>query len=119
MKVEFHIDGLPPTVNNYYIRTPNRVCRRAEAREWQEAAIAELAARWGKREAYRGAVELHIIFEVKTKRKWDIDNRIKPLQDCLEHAGVIANDSQVESLHVKRKYGKQVKTHIILEDYRQ
>ena len=38
-----------------------------------------------------------------SKRRMDIDNRIKPLLDALEHAGVMENDSLVDKLVVERK----------------
>ena len=117
MRAEFHLEGLPPTINNYYRHSKRKVYKKAEARAWQEAAIIAINSAWGKRAAYGGAVKLRIIFEVKSRRKWDIDNRIKPLQDCLERAGVIVNDNQVEILHAERRRGANTMTHMFLEDY--
>ena len=117
MRAEFHLEGLPPTINNYYRHSKRKVYKKAEARAWQEAAITEINTAWGKRPAYAGAVKLRIIFEVKSRRKWDIDNRIKPLQDCLERARVIANDNQVEILYVERRHGAKTITHMFVEDY--
>lgn len=117
MLAEFHLDGLPPTINHYYLRTGRTIFRKTEARAWQKAAEAVIMSIWGNRPAYAGIVKLRIIFEVRTRRKWDMDNRIKPLQDCLEHAGVIVNDNQVEMLHVERRKGNADMTHVFLEDY--
>ena len=72
---------------------------------------------WKTRQPIRTSLEIRIEFTTKDHRKWDIDNRIKPLQDCLERAGVIENDRQIESLHVKRKYGDRNATHITLLEY--
>lgn len=117
MRVSFHLDGLSPTINHYYMRTGRAIFKNAKARAWQEAAEILLKTVWGKQPAYAGAVKLRIIFEAKTRRKWDMDNRIKPLQDCLEHAGVIVNDNQVEILHAERQHGRKDMTHVFLEDY--
>ena len=116
MHAEFHLDGLPPTINNYYRHSRRTTYKRAEARAWQEVATANIKTAWGNRMAYGGAVRLHIIFEVQTRRKWDMDNRIKPLQDCLEYAGVIVNDNQVEILYVERCRGTKTMTHVFVED---
>ena len=114
---QFLLDGLPPTVNNFYIRTRNNVCRTPEAKLWQSNAIQTLQHVWGTLSPYSQPVELDIVFEVNNRRKWDIDNRIKPLQDCLERAGIIINDRQVECLHVRRKYSDKSATHLTLKDY--
>ena len=119
MQAEFHIEGLPPTINNYYRHSRRATYKRAEARVWQAATTSRIRTAWGQREAYSGAVKLRIVFEVQTRRKWDMDNRIKPLQDCLEYAGVIVNDSQVEILHVERCRGTRTMTHVFIEDYQQ
>ena len=53
-------------------------------------------------EPYTGKVALFITLYVKNSRRMDIDNRIKCLQDCLEPAGLLKDDSQVWLLEVGR-----------------
>lgn len=36
------------------------------------------------------------------RRKWDLDNRIKSLQDALQVSGVYADDSQIDELRIVR-----------------
>ena len=36
------------------------------------------------------------------RRRWDIDNRIKSLQDALQVSGVYADDSQIDELRIVR-----------------
>ena len=69
---------------------------------------------WQGREVYGGAVSLDVKFRVRDRRRWDIDNRLKALQDCLMSGGVIEDDSQIEELHVKREHTGTVGTYITL-----
>ncbi|MBQ7220759.1 MAG: RusA family crossover junction endodeoxyribonuclease [Synergistaceae bacterium] len=119
MLAQFLLEGLPPTVNTFYLRTARTVCRKPHVRLWQLKTTAQLAAEWHNKPPISLPLELSIVFETSNRRKWDIDNRIKPLQDCLERAGIILNDRQVESLHVRRIYGTKDTTCLTLEEYRQ
>ncbi len=49
-----------------------------------------------------GRLELQIVLHAKTRRKYDIDNRVKPLLDALEKAGVYESDGQIDRLAVQR-----------------
>lgn len=117
MLAEFELKSLPPTVNNLYGRLRNTVYKKPEVRKWQNETISYMRTVWKNKPIIRKALELRIEFITKDHRKWDIDNRIKPLQDCLERAGIIENDRQIESLHVNRKYGEENATHITLLEY--
>lgn len=48
-------------------------------------------------------LEVSIDIYPRDKRAIDLDNRIKPLLDALEHANVFENDSQIDRLIVSRK----------------
>lgn len=110
---EVDLKGLPPTVNHYY-RTSSHGWRykTSSGRKYQERTISTLEQNWQGRPAYTGDVELRIEFTAKSRRKWDIDNRVKALQDCLSLAGIIEDDSQVQILHVERRKGKTDSTHL-------
>ena len=119
--LDLELEGLPPTINNYYGRSGYTVYKRTQARHWQEQAVSLLSEHWGSKPPYPYPVEFMIIYQSPKRRKWDIDNRIKPLQDCLELAGIIKNDRQVESLHVRREYAPhrtEPATRIILMEYK-
>ena len=116
MLAEFELKNLPPTVNNLYGRLRNTVYKKPEVRKWQNETISYMRTVWKNKPIIRKALELRIEFITKDHRKWDIDNRIKPLQDCLERAGVIENDRQIERLSVRREYGTADQTHIIVKE---
>ena len=105
--LELELEGLPPTVNHLYRtgRTGYRY-KTAGGRKYQEQVSSLLVQEWQGRPPYSGDVELRIEFIVKPRRKWDIDNRVKALQDCLNMAKILQDDSQVQILHVERRKGK-------------
>ena len=114
---EFELNSLPPTVNNLYGRLRRSVYKKPSVRKWQNETIEYLSGAWKHKPALTKELELRIEFTSKDHRKWDIDNRIKPLQDCLERAGIIKNDRQIEKLQVERKYGEQDRTRIQILEY--
>lgn len=115
LSLEF--DGLPPTVNTMYRSSGSRRYKRQEVEDWQEDIAAMMAEQWhGK--PYHKRAQVSIDFTTKDKRNWDIDNRIKSLLDCLEIAGVLLNDNQIDGLNVRRHKGDQNKTSIILMEFK-
>lgn len=49
-----------------------------------------------------GRVSVFMRVHMPTKRRSDIDNRVKAAFDALTHAGVWIDDEQVDSLHIVR-----------------
>ncbi len=87
------IGDLPPSVNMMYRNGKYSRYKRSEVEEWQSYVSGQMREQWGKDHPYPGEVEVRVQFITGTKRKWDIDNRLKALLDCLQMAGVIKDDT--------------------------
>lgn len=97
----------PPSGNN--LRIPVRVGRglrlidAPEYRTWKdETALDLLVQRPGKRVTITGRIALEIEMRAPDLRRRDISNIIKASEDAIVRAGVIADDSQIDDLHVTR-----------------
>ena len=90
----------PPTVNHMWGFAGKRKYLKKEAHEFrrivQEAAIEAQAK-------ISGRIAIFVALYAPTKRKYDLDNRIKSLLDALEHAGVFLNDEQIDFIWVVRR----------------
>ena len=115
-KLNVELLGLPPTVNHMYLTGYRSRYKTFEVREYQQYAVNRLREEWAGRAALMGRLELEIIFTTNDRRRWDIDNRVKALQDCLSMAGVIQDDSQLDALHVERCYGNGKSTRVIVKE---
>lgn len=100
---------LPPSMNQYWRRGPNRSPRARggvvthlsrEGREFRrEVELIWLASR--DRTMFEGPVFVFAALWFPTRAS-DVDNRIKPTLDAMEHAGVYRNDRQVARLEFYR-----------------
>ena len=109
-ELKIELLGLPPTVNHMYRTGARSRYKTLEVREYQQYVVSKLREEWSGQQTMRGRIELYLTFQTNNRRRWDIDNRVKALQDCLSIAGVIRDDSQVDALHVERSYGKEQRT---------
>ena len=121
--------GLPPTVNTMYRNSGSHRYKRQEVQDWQDEIAGLMSEQWKKTmpkfpvgvrcsKPYCRRACVSIEFTVRSNRNWDIDNRIKPLLDCLEIAGVLLNDNQIDGLNVRRYTGDQNKTKITVMEFR-
>ena len=117
----------PPTVNHMWGFAGKRKFLKKEAHEFhrivQEAAIEANAK-------ISGRLAIFIALYAPTKRKYDIDNRVKAIQDALEFAGVFLDDEQIDFLFVVRREPvkgglckvllvENDKAHQVLEEYQE
>ena len=104
------LDGLPPTVNHLYRTGGRHRYKTPEGVAYQEATVEEMRRLRKASRAlgpyltgpYLGPVALHIVMTARSRRRWDLDNRVKAVQDCLQMAGIIKDDSQITELVVRR-----------------
>ena len=110
------LNSLPPTVNHMYMNAHGRRFRTAECREYQEHAVEQLKAAWLDKPPFSGRAALFITLSTNNRRRWDIDNRMKALQDCLTMAGIIKDDSQIDFIQIERLYEKDTHTNLTLKE---
>ena len=79
--------GMPlQTVNLLYRNFHGRRYKTASGRKYQERTAEQLRREWRGKTVFKCVEELRIIFTTPNRRKWEIDNRVKDLQDCLSMA---------------------------------
>lgn len=92
---------LPPTANNCYPTVGKRRVLSSEAKRFRLAVLYEVMRR-PRQPQLSGRLALEVSFCFPTNARTDLDNRIKPLQDALQEAGVFADDCQFDRLVVTR-----------------
>lgn len=115
--LDVYLHGLPPTVNHSYSSHGKFRYKTFDCKKYQKITAQTLRLAWNNREPYSKPVQLFITFFTNDHKRWDIDNRVKALQDCLNLAGIIKDDSQINLLHVERSFGTAKSTHLILKEF--
>jgi Holliday junction resolvase RusA-like endonuclease len=95
---------MPPTVNNFYAVVRGRKITSAEGRAWIAEAVAA-CHRQVCGHPFRGEVKVEATV-YRARRAGDLSNRIKPVEDVLQKAEILVNDSQIAELHWKRRDDK-------------
>lgn len=90
--------SLPPTLNNTYKISGNRMYKSQEAIDWQEVVGWEIKSKHIK----LIKEEVFVGISMFLKRDRDIDSSLKLILDTLADVGVYKNDSQVISLRVEK-----------------
>lgn len=88
----------PPSINNYWRANGHARFISALGRAFREEVIATIRPR----EPLLGRLSVHIEATPPTRRKYDLDNLLKPTLDAMEHAGVYLNDNQIDRLRIDR-----------------
>lgn len=113
--VDVTVAGVPESVNHLWrAGRGGHFYKTAKAREFEEI-LTLIMAREKKGTALDEAkdrVELRLKITKKSKRRYDLDNRIKSVQDCLSKAGIISDDSQVYRLVVEKAAGEEDSTSV-------
>lgn len=96
--VEFKLP-LPPTINGGYWRfSGHRRFLTKAAIEFQNAvmfAVINQPLRFGD-----ALLEMTVTINFRDRRRADLSNRLKALEDALVHAGLMKDDSQIKIIHV-------------------
>ena len=90
----------PPSVNHYWAARGKGRYIAPHARAWHREAWSILRAH---RCRYTGPVALYMFAYPPDRRRRDLDNLLKAVQDALVAARVIEDDYQVAELHVVRR----------------
>lgn len=112
------VAGIPESVNHIWKSTKGgRHYKTAKARDFESLLITALRNQYAGRPIYLGAVRLVMVIGRKTRRRYDLDNRIKSVQDCLAPAGIIADDSQVVEILARKILAEEDTTTVIVETW--
>ena len=96
----------PPSINHYYRRVGPRTLISREGREYRRAICGLLASGDGsgiRKPPAGGRIALAMDAFPPDRRRRDLDNLQKSVLDALEHAGVYADDSQIDLLITRRQ----------------
>jgi crossover junction endodeoxyribonuclease RusA len=103
----------PPSNNTYYRRVGNKTLISKKGREYKKAVL-DHCMRFGVKPFGEDKISISIIAYYPDRRRRDLDNLLKAPLDAMMKAGVYQDDSQVESLSIKK--GDQEKPGMIFID---
>ena len=89
----------PPALNHYYRNFRGRTVISKAGREYK-IKVAEIVADGGKK--IEGRLSMVVKLFAPTRRKYDLDGRLKALQDAMQDAGVFEDDEQIDEITVLR-----------------
>ncbi len=90
-----------PSLNHYYRHVGSKVLISAKGRAYREAVAVSIIAQKVKA-APPGRLAVWLDIYPPNRQRRDLDNLPKCLLDALTHAGVYADDSLIDELHITR-----------------
>lgn len=103
----------PPSVNHYWRRVGKVTKVSAEGRKYRQDVINLVAAR--QIEPLQDRLAVHVRAYPPDRRRRDLDNLPKALLDSMQHAGLYADDGQIDWLLIERgdvREGGSVEVHL-------
>ena len=98
----------PPSVNHYYRRVGPRTLISRQGREYRRVICGLLAPGGGDKKPPRtGRIALCMDVFPPDRRRRDLDNLLKSVQDSLAQTGLYEDDSQIDLLLVRRREVKK------------
>jgi crossover junction endodeoxyribonuclease RusA len=95
----------PPSLNHYWRHAGAKVLVSREGRAYRKNVL--LAVVQQGRPWIVGRLKVSVYARCPDRRTRDIDNLLKSTLDALAHAGVYADDSQIDRLEVERRGSKK------------
>lgn len=93
----------PPSVNHYWRRVGLHTLISREGRTFRRNVCALLGGGGMRKPPLGGRIALAMDAFPPDRRRRDLDNIQKPVLDALEHAGIYADDSQIDLLVTRRR----------------
>ena len=92
----------PPSVNTHWRTYRGRMILSERGRDYR-AAVCETLSRYESADwPLTGRLGVYIVLQRGDRRKYDIDNYVKPILDALQAGGVIEDDEQVDEIELRR-----------------
>lgn len=91
-----------PSVNTYYRRSGHTIHMSVKGRKFKEAVKAQLIGERLHKEGITERLRIRIELCPPNLRKFDIDNRVKPILDALQAGGLFVDDEQIDHISIKR-----------------
>ena len=112
---------LPPSVNGYWVQGKRgRYISKAGQRFRAHFQAQALEAFGLRPPVIAGPVSLSVTFEDSSRRRWDLDNKLKAILDCCELVGFVADDAQIRHITAAAppQPAPQTRVRIVLSDDR-
>lgn len=97
----------PPSINGYWRTFRNRQIISKRGREYRKRAIQHIKELGLFDKQIASPVQIKMILNPPTLRKYDVDNFNKALFDAFSHAGFWLDDEQIDLLQIVK--GKKIK----------
>lgn len=94
----------PPSLNNMYPTVRGRRVLSAEGKRFKASVVAHVLSQGRPAKPLAGRLRLEVLVYPPDRRRRDLSNLVKAVEDALTAAGVWEDDSQVDVLQVARMF---------------